>query len=47
MLTDPDPRREVVATAPGGVVRAGPRDGGGLVVTVILPTAAPSSEYPT
>ncbi|GAA2606715.1 HAMP domain-containing sensor histidine kinase [Dactylosporangium fulvum] len=36
-----------VATAHGGVVQADPRDGGGLIVTVILPTAAPSSEYPT
>jgi signal transduction histidine kinase len=35
-----------VATAHGGRVFADPRDGGGLTVTVILPTAA-SSEYPT
>ncbi|MFI5911110.1 sensor histidine kinase [Dactylosporangium sp. NPDC051541] len=35
-----------VAGAHGGKVFADPRDGGGLTVTVILPTAA-SSEYPT
>ncbi|WP_433051231.1 sensor histidine kinase [Dactylosporangium sp. CS-033363] len=35
-----------VAAAHGGKVFADPRDGGGLTVTVILPTAA-SSEYPT
>jgi signal transduction histidine kinase len=40
-----------VATAHGGVVQAEPRDGGGLIVTVILPTAPPlppsSSDFPT
>ncbi|WP_426507494.1 sensor histidine kinase [Dactylosporangium sp. McL0621] len=35
-----------VATAHGGRVFADPRDGGGMTVTVILPTAE-SSEYPT
>jgi signal transduction histidine kinase len=35
-----------VATAHGGKVFADPRDGGGMTVTVILPTAA-GSEYPT
>ncbi|MFB9444121.1 HAMP domain-containing histidine kinase [Dactylosporangium vinaceum] len=35
-----------VAAGHGGQVFADPRDGGGLTVTVILPTAA-SSEYPT
>ncbi|MFB9178772.1 sensor histidine kinase [Dactylosporangium sucinum] len=36
-----------VALAHGGGVQADPRDGGGLIVTVILPTAALGSEYPT
>jgi signal transduction histidine kinase len=35
-----------VATAHGGAVFADPRDGGGMTVTVILPTAA-GNEYPT
>ncbi|GAA2352397.1 HAMP domain-containing sensor histidine kinase [Dactylosporangium salmoneum] len=36
-----------VALAHGGKVFADPRDGGGLTVTVILPTASQSSENPT
>ncbi|WP_238010373.1 HAMP domain-containing sensor histidine kinase [Dactylosporangium sp. AC04546] len=36
-----------VVLAHGGGVQADPRDGGGLIVTVILPTATLGSEYPT
>ncbi|MFD0584551.1 sensor histidine kinase [Dactylosporangium darangshiense] len=36
-----------VAAAHGGRVFADPRDGGGLTVTVILPTAAAGGEFPT